>query len=261
VLGVSTGTAEEFYSACLSHAQILEAAARRHGAAGDAVSALADAWSADLNMLQAVMWERILVASRTPQRQFFQGAEAVVSGLLSSAPIEAPTVGRLVAAARSRMAAAFDEGLTREMAGRWPDLTYLELLPPPSEDDLTAAVRDRLGGLSSTAFVDRRRVEAQDMILAAQGHRVRGETAEAIRQAYEADFRSLEAYLVESAVSVGDRWLLTVTARWDLVVHAISEVPGLPDDFAGAMGRLRAAIAGALGEADGTRLLAGLPAL
>ncbi len=89
MLGVSSGTAEEFYSRCLANAQILEGAARQRVGSGDPVGALADAWGADVNMLQAVMWERILVAARTPQRQFFLVAGAIVTGLRSPIPAAA----------------------------------------------------------------------------------------------------------------------------------------------------------------------------
>lgn len=260
MLGVTSGTAEEFYSRCLANAQALESAARQRAAEGDAVGALADAWGADVNMLQAVMWERIIAAARAPQRQFFQVAEAIVSGLRS--PLEAPdgatTLGRSIAHARERMATAFDDELAREMARRWPDITYLEAVPSVTADDVAAAVSARLLGLSAEEFVSRRRSDAAAAMLEAQTHRVRGETSEAIQCAYQGDFTALEAYLVDSAVAAGDHDLLTVTVRWDLAVQAVSDVPGLPDDFSQAISLIRTAIVSGIGEADGRRLIESL---
>ena len=256
MLGVSSGTAEEFYSRCLANAQVLENAARRRAGSGDPVGALADAWGGDLNMLQAVMWERILVAARAPQRQFFLVAGALVAGL--RAPVapsdDAPTLGRMIARARERMATAFDESLTVEMAGRWPDISYLEAVPAVSDEDVAAAVVERLQGMSPRAFADMRRREAAASMLVAQTHRVRGETSMAIQLAYEADFKGLEAYLVDSAIAVGDDDLLTVTMRWDLAVQAVTELAGLPDDFSAAVTAIRGVLLAGLGEADGGRL-------
>lgn len=257
MLGVSSGTAEEFYSRCLANAQVLEHAARRRAASGDSVGALADAWGADVSMLQAVMWERILVASRTPQRQFFQVAEAIVRGLRVPAPAgtSAATLGRIVAEGRERMALAFDESLAGEMAARWPDITYLEAVPAVSDADVAEAAGERLEGMSAASFVERRRTQAAALLLDAQAHRVRGQISDAIQRAYEGDFKALEAYLVDSATRVGDTELLSVTVRWDLAVHAVTELPGLPSDFPGAVAAIRAALATAVGEADGHRFL------
>ena len=257
MLGIDKGTAEEFYSRCLVNAQVLEDAARRRSVEGDPVGALADAWGADISMLQSVMWERIIAAARAPQRQFFQVAEAVVAGLRTplAAPDSATTLGRSVAHARERMATAFDDELALEMARRWPDITYLEAVPAVSGDDVAAAVTARLMGLAPSEFVHRRRSEAATAMLLAQTHRVRGEISEAIQSAYQGDFTALEAYLVDSAVAAGDHDLLTVTIRWDLAVQAVSEVTGLPDDFSQAVGVIRGAIVAGIGEADGRRLI------
>jgi hypothetical protein len=253
---VSSGTAEEFYSRCLANAQILEAAALQRAESGDGVGALADAWGADVSTLQAVMWERVLVAARTPQRQFFQVAGALVAGLRAPASAaDTPTLGRMIARARERMATAFDDSLMAEMAGRWPVIDYLDDVPAVSADDVAAAVVARLQGMSPQSFADMRRAEARTTMLEAQTCRVRGETSAAIQLAYEADFKALEAYLVDSAVAVGDDQLFTVTMRWDLAVQAVTGLPGLPDDFSAAVTAIRSVLAEGLGEADGGRLL------
>jgi hypothetical protein len=144
------------------------------------------------------------------------------------------------------------------MARRWPDITYLEAVPSVTAEDVAAAVTSRLLGLSPAEFVSRRRSEAAAAMLEAQTHRVRGEISEAIQSAYQGDFTALEGYLVESAVAAGDHDLLTVTIRWDLAVQAVSDVPGLPDDFSQAISVIRTAIVSGIGEADGHRLIESL---
>ncbi len=160
----------------------------------------------------------------------------------------------MVARARERMATAFDESLTAEMAGRWPDISYLEVERAVTAEEVAAAAAERLQGMSPQAFAAMRRSEAGAAMLLAQTHRVRGDTSAAIQLAYEADFKGLEAYLVDSAAAVGDSDLLTVTMRWDLAVQAMSELPGLPDDFSAAVAAIRGVLSAGLGEADGGRL-------
>lgn len=260
MLGVTSGTAEEFYGRCLANAQVLEKAARRRVSEGDPVGALADAWGADVNMLQAVMWERIIAAASAPQRQFFRVADAIVSGLRSplGEPERPATLGDCITQARERMAVSFDDELAREIGSRWPDVAYLEAVPAVGDDEVAAFVQARLLGLSPQEFVHHRRREAAAAMLEAQTHRVRGETSEAIQAAYQGDFAGLDAYLVDSAVAVGDDSLLTVTIRWDLAVEAVSELPGLPEDFSKAIAVIRGTVAAAIGEADGRRLVESL---
>jgi hypothetical protein len=260
MLGVTSGTAEEFYGRCLANAQTLGTAAQRRASERDSLGALADAWGADVYMLQAMMWERIIAAASSPQRQFFRVAEAIVTGLRS--PLgegdRPATLGMCIAKARERMAVSFDDELALEMVRRWPDITYLDSVPAVGDEEVAASVQARLLGLSAREFVSRRRTEAAAAMLEAQTHRVRGETSAAIQSAYQGDFTALDAYLVESAVAAGDNALLTVTIRWDLAVQAVQELPGLPDDFSAAIAVIRSAIAVGIGEADGRRLVASL---
>ena len=59
---------------------------------------------------------------------------------------------------------------------------------------------------------------------------------------------------MESAVAASDAYLLTVTARWELAIHALSSLAGLPEGFLAAVGRIRDTLAASLGDADGGRL-------
>lgn len=95
----------------------------------------------------------------------------------------------------------------------------------------------------------------------AQGLRVRGDTAGALQESYEADLLALEAYLLESAVAAGDSGLLTVSIRWELAIAAITRVDALPADFTRAVMRMREAMCSGLAESDGRRCLTSLTAV
>ncbi len=256
MLGVDRGTAEEFHGRLLANAHTLDRAARLHANQGDVVAALAAAWGADVTSIQAVLWERILIASRAPQRQYFQAAASLSQALaaLDETSISGVTAEALVKQARVRLWAEFDASLRREVDAHLPDIGYLAMLAAPSTQDLQDAVDARIDDHTPAEFVAERRQEAIDAMLRAQSDRIRRDIPAAIRSAYDSDFSILEGYLVESALAVGDTYLLTVTIRSDLVTGAISELAGLPEDFARAVSTLRDAMASALNEADGERL-------
>ena len=250
-------SAEEFYSRRIADAQTLLSAAKQHAADGDAVGALAAAVGADMATLQALLWERINMAPRAPQRQLFQAAEALaeVMGLFGDDEAAGrASAADLVVAARTRMAEALDDSLAAEAASRWPSVDFLGGFAAPSASDLDASVRQRTNGLSVSEYIVDRRASAGRMMLDAQSSRVRGATSEAIRCAYESDFLSLEAYLAESAWLLGDAWLLTSISRWDLVTSAVGDLARLPDGFVDAVTLVRRTMTEALGDADGARL-------
>ena len=248
-------SAEEFYSRCLGNAAILGASARRFAEQGDAVSALATAWGADVYAAQAVVWERILVAAVSPQRQFFRVAGALITGLHASEPAGGqPSVRDVLDCSRQGLLSACDPDLRDGVRAAWSAHDDLAVLAAPDAATLAESARARLGGMSPDAFVAHRRREAAEAMATAQALRIKGESVAAIEAAYDSDFHALEAYLVESAVTAGDGHLLTVTIRWELAAAAVAALPGLPDGFLAAVGRIRDAIASGLGDADGTRL-------
>ncbi len=258
MLGVEKGTAEEFYSQCLANAEVLDRSAHARARRGDSIGAVACAWGADIAIVQAVIWERILIASSNPLRQFYQVADIVVLALAdfdAEARKRKPgTAEHLIRAARARVQGAFDAALAADIAARWSDVSYLETVPAFTEAEVQAAVEARLLGVSASEFIEHRRREAAAFMLEAQSRRVHGDTAGAIQAGYDSDFRSLDAYLIESAIAVGDEALLTVISRWELATRAVASLPALPPDFLAAVEVVRETLAGALGEADGSRL-------
>lgn len=251
------GTAEEFYSRCQSHAAVLDAAARAFAAHGETVDAVACAWGADLAGAQAVLWERIVVGSRTPVRRYYQAGEAVTRALaqhtVEDAEYPDTSAEHAVAGARRRYLRAFDERLSREIETRLPSLAYLSGIVAPTESLIAQSVSRRLLGLPASAFVESRLADAAAAMAAAH-ERAADDVEMAIRHAYDSDAWSLSAYLVESALAVGDEALLTVTTRWELVNAGLESLTSLPADFAAAVAVLRATVDAALGEADGARL-------
>jgi hypothetical protein len=257
LLGVDQGTAEEFHGRLLASSQALDRAARNHAQAGEVVAAIASAWGADVTLLQALLWERILIASRAPQRQYFQAAGSLVESLEVPMTPEISgdgTAEESLLGARDGLLSQFDENLRREAAAQLPDLTYLRRLAAPTADDFDAAVAARLDGGSAAMFISARRKAAKVSMEQAQSDRIRGRIPAAIQAAYGSDFQSLEAYLIESALATGDVRLLSVTMRSDLVASAIAELPRLPEDFGRAVATIRDAMCSALTEADAERL-------
>lgn len=259
MLGVEKGTAEEFYSQCLGNAQVLDRSARLRARDGDAVGAVACAWGSDLATVQALTWERILVASRNPQRQYYEVAEVVLAELRLEGSDDADehdtTAEQVLRAGRRRLLRTFDAALAKDVQNRWNEISYLSTVPAFSEAQLLDAVNTRLLGVTAAEFIEHRRREAAAAMLEAQARRVHGDTEGAIKAGYDSSFFSLDAYLVESAIAVGDTALLTVVCRWELATRAVAALTGLPADFMGALGVVRETLARALGEADGARML------
>ncbi len=250
-------SAEEFFSRRLGDAQVLLDAAHRHAGQGDAVSAVGTALGSDVVTLQALLWERINIAPRAPLRQFFQAAEELTLTMVGFADGKVPewtSAADLIGSTRRRMTLTLDSDLASAAASRWSDLGFLAAFAAPTVEDLDGSLAQRTGGLTVTEFILQRRSDALQAMLEAQVNRVRGATSEAITAAYDSDFLSLEAYLAESALVVGDVWLFTAIARWDLVTHAVSAITRLPDGFVDAVTLVRRTMTAALGDADGARL-------
>jgi hypothetical protein len=254
---------EEFYSRCMSNALLLEGTAHRYAVREDAVRAVSAAWGADVFSTQAVIWERILVASRAPQRRFFEVAAQLIAGLslVPALLAETATAYDVVRAARNGLLRACEPDLRRSLEAAWSDIEYLDVLPAPTQEAVDRSAVERLEGMSSARYVVLKRGEAQETMGAAQAKRIRGETGAAVDQAYASDVLALEAYLVESAVAAGDNALVTVTIRWELATHSVARLSGLPDDFVAAVTCIRDALWSGLGDADGDRLIASLIAV
>jgi len=253
-----SSSAEEFYSRCLSHALVLEQAAQRHAARDEVIPAIATAWGSDVFTAQAVLWERINVASRAPQRRFFEVAGQLASGIagLGSAGLQAQTAYDVIVAARVGLLDACERSLRHRLEASWPEVEYLAGLPAPTDLELDEWVVERLGGTTAQDYVNRQRRLAERAMDDAQASRIRNEITEAVHGAYASDMHSLDAYLVESAVAAGDDYLITVPIRWETATQAVGQLAGLPAGFTAAVESIRSVMCIGIGEADGRRLQA-----
>lgn len=250
-------SAEEFFARRQAHLVTLDAAARTFAAHGDPVDALACAWGADLAAVQSVLWARIVVGSRTPLVRYYQAGEAVIRAVsqrgVDDDGYPDSSAEHIIVGARRRLLRAFEPRLSREIDAQLPSLGYLGAIVAPSREQFAASVTRRLLGLPWEAFVSSRRGDADMAMARARRLRDEGDLTGAVASAYDADSWALSAYLVESAMSVGDEDLLSVTTRWELVNAALEGLPSLPTDFDAAVGLLRATVMLELGEADGAR--------
>lgn len=253
-------TADRMRAQSLTQAAVLSDAARDHAAAGRVVEAIAAAWAVEVLRLQATLAGQILVDRRAPNYRYFESAASIV-GALDQPWRPGATAADTIRAGRDALAQAVEPVVLSQLSDSFGELAYLDGLPALDQAAVDAFVRSRLHGRSPAQFVRSRRGEAAQSVLRAQALRMQADVPGAIRVAYEGDFRSLEAYLVESAVAAGDTGLLTVSTRWDLAAFAMTGLVGLPDAFEPAVTTIREAIAAAIGEPDGSRLLPTFTAL
>lgn len=244
-------SAEEFYSALLHRGHVLGAAAIEYAAAGDALMAMLLQWATDVSVLQAVAWERIVVVTHAPQTPLFALGDKLMRGFDEPGDASAPRDAHaLVSALRTSALASVDADLAEDVASRWADIAFLSGLEP-----ITGTVRERrLGDESVSTFLEHRRVEAQARMQVASQARIRGDVVEAITAAYESDMLTLEAYLVESAETIGDEDLASVSVRWELASAGLRALPQVPTDIVSAVSLVRTTVVTALGQADGARL-------
>ena len=248
-------SAEEFYADLLGRVHAFETLSRDYAVAGADVAAVISQWGADVANLQAAAWERIVVVSRSPQGPLFDIGSKAIAGMhtLTDAMGQPYLSAKsLIEAAREAMVGAIGEDLGAEVRGRFGPIEHLDRVPAPRGQQLADAAARRLGGLAPQTFVVARRAAAQERMQLAKAAPTG--RSEAISAAYEADMLTLEAYLVESAVLVGDEFLLTVQLRWDFATTAVTRLASVPDDVVDASSLVRHTLVRSLGSGDGRRL-------
>lgn len=225
-----------------------------YAAKGDVYAAVHAAWMADMCVVQAVMWERILIASPHPDEQFFAIATSVARALSLHAltGTAQPDAVSTIQAARDALSHAFDEVAMRLLNARLTPLDHLVGLPPPDRAGADAVLARRLSGSSVDGLIAQRNQSAADSMELAAGMRRRGRHADAITHAYQSDMAVYEAYLLEAARAVGDEFLMTVDLRWELAYMQITSLPSLPAGYLEATTLIRAKLKGTLSptEAD-----------
>ena len=225
-----------------------------YAAKGDAYAAVHAAWMADMCVVQAIMWERILIASPKPDEQFFAIATSVSRALSLHALTGTgqPDAVSTVQAAREGLSQAFDEVAMRLLSARLTPLNHLVGLPQPDRAGADAVLARRLGGSTVDALIAQRNQSAADSMNVASGLHRKGRHADAITHAYQSDMAVYEAYLLEAARAVGDDFLMTVDLRWELAYMQITSLPSLPSNYLEATTLIREKLKGTVSptEAD-----------
>ena len=229
---------------------------RRWAAEGNALGAVHAAWASDIANVQAVMWERVMVASPNPDEQFFAIASTVARALskYTTSAGEAGSAETCVSAARRGLASAFDPAALSLLAERFTTLDHLVNLPHPVGSDVVACSRARVGDTDPVTLSARRKQDAADCMTVAVAMHREGRDDDAMNQAWTSDWAAFEAYLLDAAIAVEDEALVTVDMRWALACGLIQAVPALPSAFEDAVAVIRERLLAAAGPVEGERL-------
>lgn len=255
--GTEQTDGDPFEAHCRWASDTWSAAADAHAAEGNAVGAFACAWSADLATIQGAVHARLRQDAGAPRRDYFAALQSCAQAL-RSLPEQSASIAAALDEARTHMADSLSSLPGEPLALDFPDTGRLAATPFPAPQDLAAARGRALDGLTPEDFVVSRRSKAHALMVRAQSALLSGEHRDAIAVAYQSDMTALDAYLVSSAKAAGDTDLISVIARWELVSKRMAGIASLPLDFDDATRAIRAALSGALGEPDGSRMLSTL---
>ena len=250
-------TPEMLYADTMTRKHSYGDLSQAYAMAGNAYGAVMSAWLADINTVQAVMWERVMIATPDPEAAF-----VVIGSTITRTLAAQPTIGQgastardCIEHARAAMAHGFAESTLRAVEADYLPLDHLTHLPAPTAEQVTKTRASRLGGMDVAAVSTRRRSDARDLMRVAVAMADEGMTTEAMQQAWQADWATLESYLLDSAALCGDDTLVSVDFRWAIASAAVSQIPGLPANFVEAVTTIREAMAKALGMIEGSRLV------
>lgn len=249
-------TPELLYAETTARSTACRAVAETRAAEGDVVASVAATWAADVATVQAVLWERVMLASPDPDQQLADIAAAVGRALggFAQEPQHATTAADAVRAARRGLSGAFDDAARSLIERRLPVLGHLEELPAPTSAEVADVAAQRLGGSSLDEVVAERSAEARACMAEVRALVAEGRSEQALALAWQADWATLEAYLLDAARAVGDDTLLSVDLRWSLAVRATDAITALPPDLGRAVALIRQHLVESLGAVEGERL-------
>lgn len=249
-------TPEVLYAETVAKKRSYGDLSRTYAQAGNAFAAVHAAFASDVQAVQAVMWERVMVASPTPDQQFKETGAVVAAALATyaSAPAVAQSARETVENARAALGAAFDPVAMSMLTEQFLSLDHLDGIGFP--EPLTGAqlAHARTGGEPPVEVARKRLRAAHDCMVMAVALNQQGRLDEAMQQAWAADWATLEAYLLDAAAQVGDYALITVEMRWTLASESVAQIATLPTDFTQAVGAVRSRMLDALGTVEGARL-------
>jgi hypothetical protein len=249
-------TPEALYAETVARKRAYADLSHTYAAAGNAFAAVHAAFAADAQTIQVVMWERVMVASPNPDEKFREVADTVANALAAYAanPTPAATAREAVEGARAAMLRAFSVAAADMISEYLLPLDHLDTLPFPDPAVGAHTVQTRTGGEHPEKVAKTRLRAAHDCMVMAVALNSEGRLDEAMQQAWASDWATLEAYLLEAALRVGDYALMTVEMRWLLASEAVAQIEALPTDFNRAVAVVRERMVAALGAVEGDRL-------
>jgi hypothetical protein len=253
-----------YYSALVERGNRLNLASRRLAGDGSVIEALACQVGSDLAVVQAVMWEQLIMLSSNATAQLLAQATPIFQSVFDSLDrfsSETVPAGSLLIRLRTEVVKAVQPGQARELESRFAELDHFDAAHTVTEIELQEWRNQRVGGLAVEEYVKLRRAEAVARMGHAQEHRVSGSTTSAISAAYESDMLALDAYLIESAMACGDVHFFTVVVRWELAVESVSALQGVPEGFHSAVTAIREVILSVLDGGDKQRMNVRFPEL
>jgi hypothetical protein len=196
--------------------------ASKYAADGDVRRAQLASWTADVYVLEELLWEHGLAEVPDPVARLAAIGESVAHALEALAEgVSGEVLPRsVVEAARRAMILTFDESVHDVLWEQLPALDHLAACEPgsttaPGHAD-EAPVRQRLGERSAEELVSELRQVATDCLHVGEVMDVEGELTAADRMSHQADVATFEAYLLAAAIHAGDHQLASVDLRWEL---------------------------------------------
>lgn len=208
---------------------------RRYAAAGERRMAELAAWSADVHVLEELLWSNGLGQAPDPAAELAAIGERIADSLEAAAaaiPDSGPTGRDLVEIARDELVSTFDPSVHALLIERFADLSHLDQARGGTAVDPADRTAARLAGLRASDLVAELRTAAADCMATAELLLAGDEPEAADRMVHQSEAAAFEAHLVEAAVRAGDTALVTVDLRWDLVAE---EIP-TPERLAAVVG-------------------------
>jgi len=196
--------------------------ASRYAADGDVRRAQLASWTADVYVLEELLWEHGLAEVPDPVARLAAIGESVADALEALAEgVTGEVLPRaVVEAARRAMILTFDESVHEVLCEQLPSLDHLAACEPVSmtapERAHEAPVHQRLGDCSAEELVSELRQVATDCLHVGEVMDVEGELTAADRMSHQADVATFEAYLIAAAVHAGDHQMASADLRWEL---------------------------------------------
>jgi hypothetical protein len=245
-------THQRLHAGVAATIDVYAALSHTYASQGEARLALLSLWTADVLVLQSLLWESGLGAAPDPDAQLAAVGAAVDTSLRSEAEAEDQpgTVSGTLKRARAALMSTFDASVHAMLWERFVSAEHLDGLHlAPAE--ATRLPRDlRLGGRSVHELSDDLRVAAADCMAVSTWMARAGLPVDALAQARQADLASFEAYLVEAATAVGDDSLATVDLRWDIAMSAVAGITDAPEALLDAVHQVRDVLLAAVGPAE-----------